>query len=74
MDFAAKLAPVIEEQLKIWDIPSLTVCVVKDGKTLLCDGFGLRDNKDHKADGDTLYQIASCSKAFTATTAAVLAT
>ena len=74
MDFAAKLSQVIEEQLNIWEIPSVSVCVVKDGKTLLCDGFGLRDNDKNKADGDTLYQIASCSKAFTATAAAVLAT
>ena len=33
MDFAAKLSPIIEEQLKIWEIPSVSVCVVKDGKS-----------------------------------------
>lgn len=74
MNFAEKLSAKIEEQLKIWEIPSATVAVVQNGQTLLCNGFGLRDYDHKKADGDTLYQIASCSKAFTAAAAAVLAT
>ncbi len=74
MNFAENLRNKIEEQLKIWEIPSVTVAVVKDGETLFCDGVGARDEIGTKADAETLYQIASCSKAFTATAAAVLAT
>ena len=74
MDFAAKFSAKIEEQLKKWEIPSASIAVVKDGQTLLAKGFGMLDNDKTPADADTLYMIASCSKAFTATAAAVLAT
>ena len=41
---------------------------------MLSCGCGLRDNAQAPADGRTLYQIASCTKAFTAAAAAILAT
>lgn len=61
-------------QLKAWAVPSASIAVVKDGQVLFAGGIGMRDNMTQKADGKTLYQIASCTKAFTATAAAVLAT
>ena len=64
----------VEEELKRWDVPSASLCIVKDGETLLSCGCGLRDNAQAPADGRTLYQIASCTKAFTAAAAAILAT
>ena len=64
----------IEAQLRAWEVPSVSVCIVKDGEVVMADGVGLRDNLSQKADGQTLYQIASCTKAFTATAAAILAT
>ena len=73
-DIAETLRACAQEQLNAWDVPSLSLCLVKDGKTLLCGGVGLRDDSSLPADGKTLYQIASCTKAFTATAAAVLAT
>ena len=74
MDFAAKFSQKIEEQLKKWEIPSASIAVVKEGQTLVARGFGMLDNDCTPANEDTLYMIASCSKAFTATAAAVLAT
>ena len=74
MDFVQKFSAKIEEQLKKWEIPSASIAVVKDGQTLLARGFGMLDNDKTPANEDTLYMIASCSKAFTATAAAVLAT
>ena len=45
----------------------MAVGVVKDGKVVLCEGYGLRDTAGKlPATGETLYQIGSCSKAFTA--------
>lgn len=73
-NFAQSLRAQAAEQAREWDVPSLSICVVQDGKTLLCDGIGMRDNASRPADAQTLYQIASCTKAFTATAAAVLAT
>ena len=73
-DWLDNLRAHLAEQLKVWEVPSAGICVVKDGKVLLCDGVGLKDNESQPATGDTLYQIASCSKAFTATAAAMLAT
>ena len=63
----------VEAELKVWDQPSIAVGVIKDGKVELCEGFGYADvEAGRKADADTLYQIGSCSKAFTAAAAAVL--
>ena len=63
----------IESELKCWGIPSVAVGIIKDDEIIFADGFGCASVKDkRKPDGDTLYQIGSCSKAFTATALAVL--
>lgn len=64
----------VESQLRRWEVPSAVMSIVKDGKILFSGGVGMRDNKDRPADGRTLYEIASCTKAFTAAAAGVLAT
>ncbi len=69
-----KLIAKIGEQLNKWDVPSASVSIVENKKVLFSGGIGLRDNASLPADADTLYQIASCTKAFTGTAAAVLAT
>ena len=66
-DFFDGFRKMAEDGLKLWDSPSVSVGVVKDGKVVLCEGFGKRDvENDLPATGETLYQIGSCSKAFTA--------
>lgn len=63
----------IEQERKAWDHVSLGVAVVKDGEVILSDGFGMADAETGRAaDSRTLYQIGSCSKAFTAAAVAVL--
>ncbi|MBQ6602799.1 MAG: serine hydrolase [Eubacterium sp.] len=69
-----KITAKIEEQLKRWDVPGLSLAVVQDGETVFAGGVGLRDNESLPFTGDTLVQIGSCSKAFTATLIARLAT
>jgi CubicO group peptidase (beta-lactamase class C family) len=61
-------------QLKKWNVASASVAVVKDGQVLFADGLGSKDRTDSPADRLTLYPIASCTKAFTATALALLAT
>lgn len=51
-----------------WDIPSMSIGIVKDGKLVFAKSYGyLEVGKTEKPDANTLYAIASNSKAFTAT-------
>lgn len=62
-----------EEGLELWESPAVSVGIIKDGRIVLCEGFGKRDvEKDLPATKDTLYQLASCTKAFTAALVAIL--
>jgi CubicO group peptidase (beta-lactamase class C family) len=59
--------------LKNFDVPGLAVAVVKDGKVVVARGFGVRKlGEPAPVDGKTLFEIASNSKAFTATALAML--
>jgi CubicO group peptidase (beta-lactamase class C family) len=54
-------------------VPGVSVAIVKDGKVVLAKGWGVRKlGDDAKVDGDTLFQIASNSKAFTTAALAML--
>ncbi|MBT3646940.1 MAG: serine hydrolase [Flavobacteriales bacterium] len=57
----------IENTVKKFDLPSLSVGVLKDGKVIYSKGFG-KKTADAKLSPDkqTMYAIASLSKAFTA--------
>ncbi|MGL4364542.1 MAG: serine hydrolase [Bacteroidales bacterium] len=63
----------IEKGMIDWDIPGVAVAVVKDGKVVHLKGYGLREvGKPEKVDENTIFAIASNSKAFTATSLANL--
>jgi len=64
----------IQREMKAWNIPGVAVTVVKDGKVLVCKGYGTRETgkTDEPVDENTLFQIASNTKAFTATSIALL--
>ncbi len=50
-----------------WKVPGLAISIVKDGKIIFAEGFGLRDvEKNLKVTPHTVFAIGSCSKAFTA--------
>ena len=71
-EFIKSVRKIMNDGLKLWDAPSVSLGIIKDGKVVLCEGFGLRDaEKSLPADGETLYQIGSCTKAFTAALCAV---
>jgi len=54
-------------------VPGLAVTVVRDGRAVFAGGFGRRSVRGRAAvDPDTLFQLASCGKAFTATAVAML--
>lgn len=54
--------------LKAFEAPGLAIVIVKDDKVIYMQGHGVREvGTDLKVTPDTLFAIASCSKAFTAT-------
>lgn len=73
MSIADKIRKELQEQLPLWNQPSMAIGVVKDGQVILSEAVGYADIESGKlANDDTLYQIGSCSKAFTAAAAAIL--
>lgn len=64
---AAELTAQIETAQRQWQVPGLAVAIVKDGKVLLSQGFGVREQgRPEAVDQQTLFAIASNTKAFTA--------
>ncbi len=52
--------------VKEWDVPSVSIGIVKDGELIFSGNYGvLEEGKDAGPDKNTLYAIASNSKAFT---------
>lgn len=62
----------IQQAVREWKVPGLTVTVVKDGKVLLKKGYGIRElpvmrsGKAEAVDTQTLFAMASTTKAMTA--------
>lgn len=68
-----KLDAYYAKALREWDVPGISVAIVKDGKVIFSKGYGVREKgKGEKPDGSTLYAIASNSKAFTSAAIAQL--
>jgi CubicO group peptidase (beta-lactamase class C family) len=56
----------VERSMKAFDVPGIAVGVIKDGKVVHSRGYGVRSlNGTQKMDENTLFGIASNSKAFT---------
>ncbi len=67
------LSKYIEKGLKDWNIPGLAIAVIKNGKVVYIKGHGLRSmDTNEPVNENTLFQIASITKSFTATTATIL--
>ena len=63
----------IERGMKQWQIPGLSIAIVKDGNVVVKKGYGVREiGKPEKVDENTLFIIASNSKLFTGTSLAKL--
>lgn len=62
-----KLDRYISQTQQDWNIPGLSVAIVKDGEIVFEKGYGkMNINEGRKPDEHTLYAIASNTKAFTA--------
>lgn len=63
----------INREIKRWNLPGLAIAIVKDGKVIVAKGYGVSDVvKKTPVTENTVFQIASCSKAFTGTSLALL--
>ena len=69
----AEIDQVIEQARVQWQVPGLSVAIVKDGKLILSKGYGTKKvGTEDPIDRHTLFAIASNSKAFTAAAIAIL--
>ena len=63
----------VEITMKTFDVPGIAVAIVKDDKVIHSKGYGVRSlNTRQKTDANTLFAIASNSKAFTAAALGIL--
>lgn len=64
---------IVQRALEAFDTPGAAVAIVKDGRVIYLKGFGIREKgKQEPVTPDTIFPIASCTKAFTATALAML--
>ena len=70
---SSQIDSLVLRSMKTFDVPGMAVAVIKDGKIVLAQGYGLRSIKTgKKVDTHTLFAIASNSKAFTTASLAIL--
>lgn len=62
----ASLRDFVEDARQKFAVPGVAIGIVQDGKVVFADGFGVREQgKPDKVDADTLFMIASNTKAMT---------
>ncbi len=65
--------PYVARVMETFEVPGIAVAIVKDGQVVLAKGFGVRTLGERTpVDAETLFGIASNTKAFTATALALL--
>lgn len=70
---SADIDNLAERSLKAFDVPGIAVGIIKDGKLIHAKGYGVRSlNTKQPADENTLFGIASNSKAITCTALGML--
>ena len=57
-----------QRSLEMWEVPGMAIAIVKDDSLIFAKGYGVKNikNKKDKVDANTLFPIASNTKAFTA--------
>ncbi|MDP4222374.1 MAG: serine hydrolase [Bacteroidota bacterium] len=70
---SGEIDSLVEKTMKTFDVPGIAVAVVKDDKVIHSRGYGVRSlNTKLKVDENTLFAIASNSKAFTSAALGIL--
>lgn len=69
----SKLDNYISKSVSDFSMPGFSVGIIKNGEVVFNHSYGFKNTEsDQKADANTLYGIASCSKAFTAACVSIL--
>jgi len=70
---SVEIDSLVERTLRTFDVPGIAVAIVKDDKVIHSKGYGVRSlNTKQKVDSNTLFGIASNSKAFTTAALGIL--
>jgi CubicO group peptidase (beta-lactamase class C family) len=73
MSLEKQIRDVVESERVRFGVPGCAVVVIKDGETILAEGFGKRDvDADLPVTADTLFPIGSSTKTFTSAVCASL--
>jgi CubicO group peptidase (beta-lactamase class C family) len=69
----SSLEQYINASMQDWKVPGASVAIVRDGAVVYMKGFGVRDIRTKEpVTADTLFDIGSCTKAFTSAAVAML--
>ncbi len=64
----------VREAIEAWHLPGLAIAVVQNDRVIFLKGYGIKEaGKTQPVTADTLFEIGSTTKAFTATAMAMLA-
>ncbi len=71
---AGAVDAIVRDGLKSWQVPGAALAIVRGDEVVYLKGYGVRQvGTETAVTPDTLFAIASCTKAFTAAAASVLA-
>jgi CubicO group peptidase (beta-lactamase class C family) len=64
---------IMQDALKAWDVPGAALAIVRGDEVVYLKGYGVKElGGDRPVTPDTLFPLASCTKAFTTTAMAML--
>ena len=64
----------VRDTIEAWHVPGLAIAVVQNDKVIFLKGYGIKETgKTQPVTAETLFEIGSTTKAFTATAMAMLA-
>ena len=70
---SVEIDSLVEKTMRTFDVPGIAVAIVKDDNVIHSKGYGVRSlNTKQKVDSNTLFGIASNSKAFTSAALGIL--
>jgi CubicO group peptidase (beta-lactamase class C family) len=68
------IAALVADALAAWEVPGAAIVIVNRDGIVSLDGYGRRElGRDQPVTADTIFPLASCTKAFTTTLLAMLA-
>src|SRR5262245_38694755 len=72
-DQTTAIGQVVDAAIKFWQVPGVALGIVRDGKVTYLAGHGVKKlGSTDPVTPNTLFAIASCTKAFTTTAMAML--